>query len=298
MVGPGQRESGAQRGILMILWGAESFRKLVLAPGQVLTLGRDERADAVLADEQLDPLHLQVWFSGRRLEVRDLDSQGGTVINGEPRPRGVIDHGGFFTAGQTTCQFFVEAQTPATEEPVTAERQVALGQVRDALGPAEGLYGVMDAARSSHLKCLLQEGVDEHRSLYEGVQGRSLDEVAPYLVRFASDSGLIDRLLSAGWGDAWGIYFRSQAHPKEVRRHLRRFLMVRADEPHERLYFRYYDPRVMRSFLPEATTRQRADLLTGIDRLVVEGPAGEILTDRDLTSSTTAATESPDVSNP
>ncbi|MBW2458710.1 MAG: DUF4123 domain-containing protein [Deltaproteobacteria bacterium] len=298
MAAPKQPRSNEQRGILMILWGTEPFRKLVLEPGQALTFGRDARADEVISDGDLDPLHGQVWFSGRRLEVRDLDSARGTTMNGELRPRGVVEHGGFFTAGQTTFQFFVEAHTPPTDEPPTPERQAALAQVRETLGPAEGLYGVMDAARSSHLKCLLQEGVDEHRSLYEGVQGRTLDEVAPYLVRFSPDSLLVDRLLSAGWGDAWGIYFRSQVHPKEVRRHLRRFLMVRADEPHERLYFRYYDPRVMRSFLPEATTRQRADLLTGIDRLIVEGPAGEILTDSDLTSSTTTATEALDVSNP
>jgi len=298
MAAPDQRASGTQRGIILILWGTEPFRKIVLAPGQARTIGRDERADEVVADAELDPLHLQVWFSGARLEVRDLDSTAGTAMNGEPRLRGVVEHGSFFTAGQTTFQFFVEARTPPTDGPLTAERQAALAGVREALGPARGLYAVMDAARDSLLKCLLQEGIDEHRSLYEGVQGRTLDEVAPYLVRFSDESQLIDRLLAAGWGDSWGIYFRSSAHPKEVRRHLRRFLMVQADEPHQRMVFRYYDPRVMRSFLPEATTRQRADLLTGIERLFVEGPTGELLTDADLTQAPDTATEATDVSRP
>jgi hypothetical protein len=284
----------------MILWGKQPFRKILLEPGRRLTLGRGDGVDEVIPDPEMHPLQAQIWFSGERLEVRDLDSDTGTAINGEVRPRGVIEHGGFFTAGGTTFQFFVEARTPATDEPAPAERHVALEKVREALGPAAGLYAVMDAARNPRVRWLLQEAIDEHRSLYEGVQGRTLDEVAPYLVRFSADSKLVDRLLAAGWGDAWGIFFRSAAHPKEVRRHLRRFLMVSADEPHERMYFRYYDPRVMREFLPEANARQRADLLTGIDRLFVEGPDGSLLTDQDLASQRGGdrATESADVPHP
>lgn len=277
-----QRPQRPPRGILMLLWGKQPFRKLVLAPGQRLTLGRADEADQVIPDPEMHPLHLQLWFSGGRLEVRDLDSDAGTAINGEVKPRGVVGHGGFFTAGATTFQFFVEARTPATDDPIAAERRASLEKVRSGLGPAAGLYAVVDAARHPRVRRLLQESVDEHQSLYEGVQGRSLDEVAPYLVRFSDDSDLVDRLLVAGWGDCWGIFFRSAEHPKEVRRHLRRFLMVRADEPHDRLYFRYYDPRVMREFLPQANARQRADLLTGIERLFVEGPDGALLTDQDL----------------
>ncbi|MBW2522812.1 MAG: DUF4123 domain-containing protein, partial [Deltaproteobacteria bacterium] len=185
-----------------------------------------------------------------------------------------------------------------TDAPLDAARQASIEKARSALGPPAGLYAVVDAARSPRVRWLLQESIDEHRTLYEGVQGRTLDEVAPYLVRFSDDSTLLDRLLAGGWGDAWGIFFRSAAHPKEVRRHLRRFLMVRADEPHERLYFRYYDPRVMREFLPQANARQRADLLNGIDRLFVEGPDGALLTDEDLVSAGDRAREGDHVSHP
>ncbi|MBL8741382.1 MAG: DUF4123 domain-containing protein [Myxococcales bacterium] len=139
------------------------------------------------------------------------------------------------------------------------------------------LYAVLDAARAERVLWLLQESIDEHKNLYEGVEGRALDNVAPYLVRFEPGSSLLRRLLLAGWGDAWGVFFRSKDHPKEVRRQLRRFLMVLDDANSERMYFRFYDPRVMREFHAVATNRQRAELLFGMTEMVLEAEDGSPL---------------------
>jgi pSer/pThr/pTyr-binding forkhead associated (FHA) protein len=264
-----------RRGIVMTLWGKHAFRKLVLEPGTVLTFGRSDRAQVVIDDPNMSPLHFQIWFSGQRLEVRDLASQGGTLINGQEAPRGLVEHGGFIVAGDTTFQLFLESFTPPTDEPLPAPRLGLVERAKAALGPVDGLYAVMDAARDDRVRQLLCESVDEHQNLYEGLPGRVLDEVAPYLVRLVAGSDLLDRLLRGGWGQAWGFYFNSSEHPKEVRRHLRRFLMVKDDESLERLYFRYYDPRVLREFLPVANERQLADLFAGFARVVYEGADGE-----------------------
>jgi hypothetical protein len=259
----------------MTLWGKQAFRKLVLEPGVALTFGRGDRAKVVVADPAMSPLHFQIWFSGQRLEVRDLESEGGTFVNGEEIPRGLVEHGGFVVAGATTFQLFLESFTPPTDEPPAAARLSMVARARAALGPVGRLYAVMDAARNDRMRQLLNESVDEHHNLYEGLPGRALDDVAPYLVRFVEGSDLVDRLLLGGWGEAWGFFFNSAEHPKEVRRHLRRFLMVKDDETLERLYFRYYDPRVLREFLPTANARQLADLFAGFDRLVYERADGE-----------------------
>ncbi len=283
MLAMDDRNPTDKRGILQVLWGKQAFRKIVLAPGQAVTLGRTDRADVIIDDPEMSALHFQVWFAGASAVVRDLESHGGTLINGAMIPRERIGHGGFVVAGTTTFQLFVEESTPPTDEPPSAERLALADAVAEKIGPvgpdAPGgqLYGVFDAARDDRVLRLLQESVDEHQNLYEGVPGRALDPVAPYLVRFEPGSSLLHRLLVGGWGNAWGTFYRSTEPLKEIRRHFRRYLIVQDEESLERLYFRYYDPRVLREFLPVATRRQRGELLNVFTRVIYEGPAGEVL---------------------
>jgi hypothetical protein len=268
-----------KRGILQVLWGKQAFKKIVLEPGQSVTLGRTERADVLIDDPEMSALHFQVWFAGASATVRDLDSQGGTLINGAMVPREQIGHGGFVVAGGTTFQLFVEESTPPTDEPPTEERLVVAREIQDELCSGDGdLYGVFDAARDDRILRLLQESVDEHQNLYEGVPGRAMDDVAPYMVRFALESSLLRRLLVGGWGRGWGTFFRTLEPLKEVRRHFRRYLIVQDEETLERLYFRYYDPRVLREFLKVATPRQKGELLAPFSRVMFEDEDGKPVT--------------------
>jgi hypothetical protein len=264
-----------RRGILMVCFGRESFRKIVLEPGRSVVIGRTEAATVRLDDAKQSARHAELWWSGSSLLVRDLDTTTGTRIDGELVPMGVVPPGGCFVAGSTMLQIFAEGATPPTEEPPTEARRAEVARLIDLLGPRDGsLYAVVDAARSDRVLRLLGESVDAHENLYEGIDGRALDDVAPYLVRFSADSQLVERLLLGGWGDAWGIFFRSHLAPKDVRRHWRRFLMAQDDDTLERFYFRFYDPRVLREFWTVATPRQRSELLDGIDVLVFEGGDG------------------------
>lgn len=254
----------SRRGVFQIVCGRQAFRKVVLEPGRTVTFGRTDRAQVVIPDSAMSGLHFEITFGGADAVVRDVQSQGGTRVNGEAVPGGRLEHGGWVVAGGTTFQFFVEGWTPPTLEPPTATRVAAIVALRSRLGPpvlpSGRLYAVLDAARNERILMLLRESIDAYQSLYEGIKGRALDDVAPYLVRFAEGSDLLDRLLVGGWGNAWGIYLRSPEPMKEVRRHLRRFLMVEELPSVRRLYFRFYDPRVLRDFLPIASRRQRGEL--------------------------------------
>lgn len=44
----------------------------------------------------------------------------------------------------------------------------------------DSLYAIVDTARDDRILELLREHVEPHKSLYEGAEGESLDEVAPY----------------------------------------------------------------------------------------------------------------------
>jgi hypothetical protein len=75
-------------------------------------------------------------------------------------------------------------------------------------------------------------------------------------------------LFARAWGASWGVVLKSQAPLEVLRAHLRHFLYIDADG--RSLYFRYYDPRVMRAFLPIATAAQRAALFAVPTEIIVE----------------------------
>jgi hypothetical protein len=59
-------------------------------------------------------------------------------------------------------------------------------------------------------------------------------------------------------------------------RHFRRLVRV-VDEAGTVMLFRFYDPRVLRAFIPTCTAEQRAELFGPARRLVMEGPDGAAL---------------------
>ncbi len=146
--------------------------------------------------------------------------------------------------------------------------------LRDAPQKGERLFGVLDAARDSMVLSLLCGHNVESQSLYEGVPGEMLDAFAPHLVAFdprhAGCRALLESWLQRGWGASWGIFVTSAARFSNVRRHLRRLLMVKLDDG-RRVYFRFYDPRVLRTFLPLCTARQAALLFADVSSYLTEG---------------------------
>jgi Domain of unknown function (DUF4123) len=112
------------------------------------------------------------------------------------------------------------------------------------------LFAVLDAARDPlSILGLLRAAGEEYQSLYEGTQAQLLEAFAPYLVRLTENSKLLESLVAHGWGKNWGIFAVSGADFQAVRRHFRTFLMVNGPDG-KRLYFRYYDPRTLRVYLP------------------------------------------------
>jgi len=144
------------------------------------------------------------------------------------------------------------------------------------IAAAGKLYAVVDTAREDRLLVLLRESVDRSQSLYDGVEGLAMSEVAPYLVQIAPNSTLLAHLVMEGWRKRWGIYFVSDDSFAAARRHLRRLLMVE-DEDGQPLYFRFYDPRVLAAFVPTCTDIQRGAIFGDIETFLIEGHRGELM---------------------
>jgi hypothetical protein len=119
-------------------------------------------------------------------------------------------------------------------------------------GPRQNVWMIVDGARTIDVFRFLLQCHLEYVCLYSGPLTPDLEMAAPYLVQL--DHGYRDthRLIRQAWGNSWGVFLRSDTSLKKLRRHLREFLVVR-DTGGNRLVFRYYDPRILRVFLPTCT---------------------------------------------
>lgn len=138
------------------------------------------------------------------------------------------------------------------------------------------VYAVLDAARDESVRPLLIGSGERHECLYEGLVSRELLEVAPYLVLLRRDATFTRELLARCWGRSWGLFLAAPVELEAVRRHLRHFLKVK-DERGRHLYFRFYDPRVMRVYLPTCNTDELRLLFGPLEAWLVEGPEGATL---------------------
>lgn len=267
--------SGVRHVLLEARGGPPGARRAVIAPGQRLRVGRTSFSDfQVPGDDALSQEHFEITWDGATCEVRDLGAPSGTLVGGERKDRGTVGPGGWIRAGNTDFSVHFEREGPLPDVPPEEAHRVeyVLSVLQQA--PPAALFAVLDAARSERIVPLLQTAVDEHVSLFDGLRAEVEFDGAPYLVRFAPGSRLFPRLLREGWGASWGVYLSSDAPLREVRAHLRRLLVVTRESDNQPLYFRFYDPRVLRAFLPIATPRQRSVFFGPIRRLYAETGGG------------------------
>ena len=147
-----------------------------------------------------------------------------------------------------------------------------IDRLKTYLLPERGfLYAVLDAARDGRVYPYIMRQEKDRESLWTD-EGEG-DEIAPWLAELTPRSWLLDALFRHGWGESWGMLVNSRRSFKQLRRHLRRFLYIRT-ELGEKLYFRFYDPRVLRVFLPTCDKAQLDEFFGAlhgeVDSLFVE----------------------------
>lgn len=260
------------RAILQVAFGALAGHKVVLDPGAVVRVGRSADADvAITHDRALAHVHFEIDWDGRVAQVRNRHGDA-TLLGGRPVDQADVPHGGFIRAGNTSFVVHHEGRTAASV-PDDARRAA----IAAALRAERDLWAILDAARDEAVLRAIRESVDPARSLYEGPQGDALADAAPWLVRFRPDSRLLDRVVHEGWGDAWGIFLVWAGTEKELRRHLRRFLVVEEEDTRKKLYMRFYDPRALRDLVPTCSVRQLGALFGDVESYLLEGETGELL---------------------
>lgn len=292
---------------LKVLHAEGPPRRALASAGHAIQVGRVLAGNQLaVPDPFLAPVHFAVSFDGRAAQLHDLNrspqkhaacqsdcftaelrgsrctsgcrlhdrsGQAGVYLNGEKAANAVLKDGDILVAGSTCFGVSISESPLALETPMaepvalTPEGQAsALAYIAQQSLP---LFALLDAARDPGVLAALRLSGEIYYSLYDGVEGEALDDVAPYLVQLRSQSPLTHTLVREHWGKSWGVFLWALADFKTVRRQLRRFLMVQ-DAKGKDMYFRFYDPRVLRVFLPTCTAQEAADFFGPIRAFLIE----------------------------
>ncbi|MEO8770640.1 MAG: DUF4123 domain-containing protein [Ferruginibacter sp.] len=135
--------------------------------------------------------------------------------------------------------------------------------------PANFTYLLLDAARILEQLETAQELQPAFICLYTGDSAKLLLSVAPYLFNYQKDSAFEKWYAQKCWGNSAGFFVETVVTMEELHKHFRKFLLVKTEQGKE-LYFRFYDPRVLRVFLPTCDTAQLKDFFGPIKHLICE----------------------------
>jgi hypothetical protein len=135
--------------------------------------------------------------------------------------------------------------------------QATADYIRQSQSPC---YAITDAARDDAIVQFVQQNSDIVHCLYRGDTAIRLANYAPYLFRIGLGDNAIHRFLTEGWGQSWYILLASTSPIEAILIQLRKTLIVRSEAGKD-LYFRFYDPRVLRSYLPLCSQGDIAKLM-------------------------------------
>jgi pSer/pThr/pTyr-binding forkhead associated (FHA) protein len=269
--------------ILEAQTGPHAGRQVILHTGRTVQVGRSRWANLSLPDDTaLSAAHFELECGRDDCRLRDLDSAAGTRLNGTVVQESAVTPGDVISAGRTTFIVRGEDRPLAAPSlapvPVSATTPPALKQrsatppdrlLQVLRGQAEPLFALLDAAREPKVLELLRGSGEEHRSLYEGPKGEELANWAPYVVRLPAHSRLLEALARESWGKCWGVYFTSARSLAEVRKHFRHFLMAKLADGRD-VYFRFYDPRVLRVYLASCDAAETTQFFGPIGSYLME----------------------------
>jgi hypothetical protein len=136
--------------------------------------------------------------------------------------------------------------------------------------PWSKICAVLDCARDERLFDLIERCPLDKCCLYAGRLPWVVQRAAPHLVVLDREERFTRQLIEEGWGNSWGSFFRTDASIPDVRKHLRTLFRVK-DETGRILIFRWYDPRVLRAYLPTCLPGELHTFFGPIDRFYCEG---------------------------
>lgn len=139
--------------------------------------------------------------------------------------------------------------------------------------PAGVLYAVVDGAQKLELAFAAKLAGYDPVSLFVGKQAPQLGGVAPYFFAVPAGAPYFAAWAESVGGNA-GILIDSPADPATLFTHLRGVFVVQ-DETGQEYFFRYYDPRVLRKYLPTCTAQELAEFFGPVRTWICDNETGD-----------------------
>jgi len=121
--------------------------------------------------------------------------------------------------------------------------------------PNASVFALLDGASVAGLVQKLWETKPEHYCLFPGELEPDMAEVAPYVVKLDPDAPFTQWVMDGAWGNHWGVFAVAPATGRQMRGHCRSLVEVFGPDG-DPMIFRYYDPRVLRTFLPTCQAQE------------------------------------------
>ncbi|MBX7247169.1 MAG: DUF4123 domain-containing protein [Candidatus Sumerlaeaceae bacterium] len=284
------------------------------APGESLIVGRAESCQVAIADQRLSRRHFRLAWDGTFCQVTDLGSANGTWVNGQRIQEAILRDGDEITAGDSLFRIdgigeSLELVSGATPQPVVSDERtkppsslppkpIAVFQATEptlvgqpVASPPPGslleklvtaaapfaedakLLAIIDGAQTGELAFLARLMGHSVYTLFSGEMAEAVAHAGPYLVALGQPLPFLEKWIETMGRNA-GILLQTTAELEVLYAHLREIFVV-TDEEGQEYFFRYYDPRVIRTFLPTCTAGELEEFFGVVDRWIVEDKDGK-----------------------
>ncbi|HEY7315413.1 MAG TPA: FHA domain-containing serine/threonine-protein kinase [Gemmataceae bacterium] len=105
---------------LRVIAGPDKGQLYRLFEGHPLLLGRSRHAFSPLKDLQVSRVHCEVELEDGQIHVTDMDSGGGTFLNGKRIHEEYLKHGDVLLIGQTQLRLHIDEDEAGAARPATA----------------------------------------------------------------------------------------------------------------------------------------------------------------------------------
>lgn len=143
-------------------------------------------------------------------------------------------------------------------------------------GERPEVYALLDGARDPRIYRIANAPRVQSFCLMGRHVAPELARAAPWLVYLGRRAPTTTELVRDGWGKSWGVFIASRAILHDLRRHFRKLLVVGTEEGRT-LLFRFYDPRVLRVYLPTCRRDELRQVFGPVDRFDLEDETGGAL---------------------
>jgi len=138
------------------------------------------------------------------------------------------------------------------------------------------VFAVLDGAATPNLATQIHRLGVPNYSLFRGDLTPDIAEVGPYLVDLVPEQPFTEWVLSKHFGKNRCIFAHSPHSLKEMRRHFRSIFKV-YNEDGNPMIFRFYDPRVLRKYLPTCNAGELKAFFGKVDAFFAEDESAKDL---------------------